>query len=252
MPRVANDPCRSSIRWRVHAEPSRMTRNPNRSIHSVDMRLEHQGIADSRLEQFSRALVSWFDPDRRPFPWRNSDSLYYVTICEVLLQRTNAEKVAIATGKLFGTFPEPGDLAHAPTDTLVRLLKPLGLPHRIEQVRQIAATFALAQEERRQVTIDTLSRLPGVGPYCLAAARVLALNERAALIDEHVLRVFRRVFSVHAPSRRHPTQTLRDFAVRLVPASQAKVYSLAILDLGRLVCRPRSPKMLGMPHPVHV
>ena len=191
--------------------------------------------------------MRWYKPDRRPFPWRGSHDLYYVTICEVLLQRTNAEKVATAAGQLFLKFPEPKDLAHAQEDALMQVLKPLGLPHRIEQVRRIALTFTHAQQNGRDITSDDLSELPGVGPYSLAAVRVLALNQREALIDEHVLRVLRRVFSVHAPPRRHPTKALTAFAERLVPPSQARPYNLAILDLGRLVCRPREPRCSECP-----
>ena len=208
---------------------------------------EYQWVSESKCEYFSRAMVRWYRSDRRPFPWRESDSLYYVTVCEVLLQRTNAEKVATVTNQLFQKFPEPKDLANAEQAELARILQPLGLPHRIERVRQIALTFTLAREEGREITNDDLNGLPGVGPYSLAAVRVLVLNQHEALIDEHVLRVLRRVFTIHAPPRRHPTKALREFARRLVPPSRAKAYNLAILDLGRLVCRPKEPQCSGCP-----
>ena len=201
-----------------------------------------QRVADSRLQKFTRALVRWYDPDRRPFPWRQSNDPYYVAVCEILLQRTNAEKVATAVDKLFCAFPEPDDLARASRSGLAQILQPLGLPHRIEQIRQVAFTFATARERETEINADDLSRLPGIGPYSLAAVRVLALDQADALIDEHVLRVLRRVFSVHAPPRRHPTKALRQFAKQLVPPRSAKAYNLAILDLGRLICRPRRPK----------
>lgn len=199
-------------------------------------------VSKSKRKEFSTRLVAWYDENRRPFPWRHSSDPYYVTVCEVLLQRTNAEKVAMAVRELFQRFPEPDDLAGASAAAVAQVLRPLGLPHRVRQVRQIAITFARSRADKRLVGSEELSGLPGVGPYVLAAVRVLALGEREALIDEHVLRVLRRVFSICAPARRHPTKALREFCFSLVPADAPKQYNLAILDLGRLVCRPTNPR----------
>ncbi len=195
-----------------------------------------------RAEAFARAVVTWYDPQRRPFPWRYSSDPYYVTICEVLLQRTNAEKVVGVAQELFRRFPSPRSLAVADPEQLRELLRPLGLPARAQWVRQIAAAFVQAEREGRSVGPLDLERLPGVGPYVASAVRVLVFRSDEAVIDEHVLRVLRRVFGVPAPARRHPTRELRRFADSLVPPGQAREYNMGLLDLGRLVCRPTRPR----------
>lgn len=201
---------------------------------------------DKRLA-FSQALVDWYDPTRRPFPWRQSADVFYVTVCEVMLQRTNAEKVDKAAGQLFDRFPTARAVADAPESELADILKPLGLPRRVQHVRQIASAFAAASDEGRVMAADELRGLPGVGPYVFAAVRALVLGEVDAVIDEHVLRIFRRVFGLRAPARRHPTKGLRAFALGLVPPRHIREYNLAILDLGRLVCRPTHPKIAECP-----
>lgn len=191
---------------------------------------------------FSRSLLEWYEASRRPFPWRNSSDPYYVTVCEVLLQRTNAEKVVAVARELFRRFPSAHALASAEVEEIKQLILPLGLPRRATQIRAIATAFASAERQHGRLALDELQELPGVGPYVAAAVRVIACGQLDALIDEHVLRVLRRVFSVEAPARRHPNRDLIEFARALVPTHSPKEYNLSLLDLGRLVCRPRKPK----------
>lgn len=188
--------------------------------------------------------MRWYRPERRPFAWRSSRDAFHVTVCEVLLQRTNAEKVAPVSAALLTRYPTARALARAPLTCVKRLLHPLGLPRRAIQLRAIAKAFAVAGASTRPQSDAELQALPGIGPYCSAAIRVLAYGEADALVDEHVLRVFRRVFSVIAPARRHPTAYIRALSKSLVPigAMAAKEYNLGILDLGRLVCRPTDPR----------
>lgn len=207
----------------------------------------YEEIEAWKRHAFASALAAWYDPNCRPFPWRASRDAFYVTVCEVLLQRTNAEKVAPAAKRLFSEYPTPNCLAEADLADIAAILQPLGLPQRVQQVRDIAAAFATGRRQDRELTQEELSKLMGVGPYVLAAVRVIALGERDAVIDEHVLRIFRRVFSVPAPTRRHPTKGLVAFARELVPLDQVIEYNLGILDLGRLVCRPSNPRCFECP-----
>lgn len=210
----------------------------------IEMALAHPTSTreEERRAAFTTALTAWYDPTLRPFKWRDSSDLYFVTVCEVLLQRTNAEKVAAASAELFLRFPQPEDLSVADAGEVAHILQPLGLPRRVGQLQVISRAFAHSRREGRVLSTEELRELPGVGPYVLAATRVLALGEVDAVIDEHVLRIFRRVFSIPAPARRHPTRALIGFARELVPPAKAREYNLAILDLGRLVCRPTNPR----------
>jgi A/G-specific adenine glycosylase len=204
-------------------------------------------VEERKREEVSRLLTRWYDPARRPFPWRDSSNVFYVTVCEVLLQRTNAEKVALAADELFRRYPTAQEMASADEIELARILQPLGLPRRVRHIQEIARAFASDAPRATPLGPVELAQLPGVGPYVLAAVKVLALGEPDAVIDEHVLRVLRRVFGVHAPARRHPTRALENFARSLVPAARARSYNLALLDLGRLVCRPNNPKCCECP-----
>jgi len=204
------------------------------------------GQLPSNQNTFVQALVLWYRPDRRPYPWRESKDLYFVTVCELLLQRTNAEKVLPVVQELFEKFPSADSLANGNSGQVATILRPLGLQKRVCQVINIAQMFAKWGRDGHIVDTQTLMKLPGIGPYSSAAISVLALGRREALIDEHALRILQRVFDLPIHPRRHPTKATKEFATALVP-SQAREYNLGLLDLGRLVCRPRRPCCLNCP-----
>ena len=205
------------------------------------------GQPDSQTAIFVREIVAWYRPDRRPFPWRVSTDTYYVTVCEVLLQKTNAEKVAVVAQRLFTMFPSPKALADGEPGLVEDVLRPLGLRKRASQVREIARAFAGNNHQNDRLDPESLMRLPGVGRYTSAAVGVIALGRPEALIDEHVLRIFRRVFDLVAPPRRHPTKSTREFARTLVPVGKAREYNLGLIDMGRLACRPSRPRCWECP-----
>ena len=103
---------------------------------------------DSKEAKFVQQIMSWYCVDRYPFPWRNSDDPYYVTVCELLLQRTNVEKVLPVAQELFDLFPTASILANGDRFTIARVLRPLGLYQRVDQLIGIASAFAhLTREE---------------------------------------------------------------------------------------------------------
>lgn len=198
------------------------------------------GIA--RVRKFTEALVGWYEPARRPYPWRDSTDPYYVTVCEVFLQRTNAEKVEGVAREFFARFPKPEDVCSGEVQDIERILRPLGLPRRVPQIVEIAAVFADSHARGRDVTEENLRLLPGVGPYTQSALRVMVFGQRDAMVDEHVIRVLRRVFSVPFPPRHYPNRQVREFALGVVSEANPKAYNLALLDLGRLICRKTNPR----------
>ena len=204
------------------------------------------GQSTHQEAKFVQKIVSWYCPDRYPFPWRNSQDLYFVTICEMLLRRTNVEKVVPVADELLRLFPSPLALANGDRNIIGRILKPLGLNQRVDQVMCVASAFVGLTRNDVERKPEILGQLPGVGPYTAAAVRVLTMERCEPLIDEHVIRILRRVFDLPAKSRRHPSKETREFAARLVPR-QTKQYNLGLLDLGRTICKPRNPNCRQCP-----
>jgi A/G-specific adenine glycosylase len=137
-------------------------------------------------------------------------------------------------------YPTPAALARAKDADLYPLLAPLGLRWRARNI------VAVAQELRQVPAPEfgnpaALKELTGVGEYVANAVRIMAFNRRAMVIDTNVIRVLGRYwgFRVHPEARRD--QRFRELAGVCVPTSDPKSYTLALLDLGAMICTPQQP-----------
>ncbi len=108
----------------------------------------------------------------REFPWRGTSDPYAVLIGELLLQRTRAEQVEPVYREFLRRWPSAAALGRARSTSLRRVLHPLGLTKRAEQIERLAV--ALGELEEVPGDPDTLALLPGVGPYVAHAVPVFA------------------------------------------------------------------------------
>ena len=139
------------------------------------------------------ALLRWFEPRRHAYPWRGSRDPYAVWISEVMLQQTQAARVAVAYPRFLRRFPTVGSLARASRATVLRAWGDLGYNRRAVALSDAARVVVREHGGRFPRETDALDRLPGVGPYTAAAVASLAFGEPVAAVDTNVRRVVARV-----------------------------------------------------------
>ncbi len=91
--------------------------------------------------------------------------------------------------------------------------------------------------------IDALLALPGVGAYTARAVAAFAFGQRVPVVDTNVRRVIAR--AVGGAGEAGPPSITRDLAAVEAqlpddPAHAAR-FSVAIMELGALVCTARAP-----------
>jgi A/G-specific adenine glycosylase len=97
-------------------------------------------------------------------------------------------------------------------------------------------------------TIDELMTLPYVGRYAASAVASVVFEQRAAVLDANVARVYQRLFGLPALRVRiTDAKHLWDLADRMVSPKTAKEFNWAILDLGGTVCTARAPRCRECP-----
>jgi A/G-specific adenine glycosylase len=98
-------------------------------------------------------------------------------------------------------------------------------------------------------TEDELLTLPGVGSYTAAAVATFAFGERTTVVDTNIRRVLARVVAGQEYAAPSPTRAELTVAAGLVPqdAVDARTWSVAVMELGALVCSARSPRCSGCP-----
>lgn len=185
----------------------------------------------SELEhRFQEDLLEWGEENRREYPWRELDrTLYEVFVAEFFLTQTPADNVAAVYPGFLERFPTLDEITEASEDELVEAIEPLGFQNmRAGALKQIASAHDHLPTEP-----ELLMDLPRVGQYVANATLCFARGDRLPVLDRNVKRVYGRVFRGDWPETETDQLT---FTQRVVP-EEARVYNLALLDFGAMICQ---------------
>jgi len=195
-----------------------------------------------RKEQvFSTLLLAWYDKNKRDLPWRLSPSNpYYTWLSEIMLQQTTVATVVPYFYAFVEKWPTVQDLAGASLDEVLVAWQGLGYYSRARNLHRCAQ---LLVENFPVIEADFL-KLPGIGPYTAAAIASIAFDQKAAAVDGNVVRVLSRYFAIKTP---HPVQEVKEKLLPLVPEKRCGDFTQALMELGALICRPKSPMCSACP-----
>ncbi len=204
----------------------------------------------SEMSDLHEPLLQWYDEHARELPWREpSASPWSVLVSELMLQQTPVARVLPVHEAWLARWPTPADLAAEPTGEAVRAWGRLGYPRRA--LRLHAAAVVITAEHDGVVPDDlaALRALPGVGEYTAAAVATFAFGQRHAVLDTNVRRVLTRVVGGEELPGVSLTRAERERAVALLPDDEptAATWSIAVMELGALVCTALRPRCEACP-----
>ncbi|HEY7043929.1 MAG TPA: A/G-specific adenine glycosylase [Nocardioidaceae bacterium] len=191
-----------------------------------------------------KRILAWYDDHRRALPWRDpSAEPWAVMVSEVMLQQTQVARVLPVYDAWMRRWPRPSALAAEPAGEAVRMWGRLGYPRRALRLHAAAVAVDAEYDGIVPRTYDGLRALPGVGDYTANAVLAFAYRQRAVVLDTNVRRVHGRVFGgVPCPPRAVAAAERRTAAAVLPDeAETAARWSVAVMELGALVCTARSP-----------
>lgn len=195
-------------------------------------------------------ILDWYAQEARDLPWREpGTSPWGVLVAEVMLQQTPVKRVEPVWRQWMSRWSSPAALAGSAPGDAVHAWGRLGYPRRA--LRLHAAALAMVERHRGEVpdTPQELLALPGVGTYTAAAVSAFAFGLRATVVDTNVRRVFARIVDGTAQAAPSLTRAEMDLATGLLPgeADVARTWSVAVMELGALVCSARSPRCPDCP-----
>lgn len=199
-------------------------------------------------QPFAAAVQQWYAANARDLPWRRPEATpWAVVVSEFMLQQTPVARVEPIWREWLGRWPTPASLAAEPAGEAVRAWGRLGYPRRA--LRLHAAATAMVERHGGEVPGDVASllALPGVGAYTAAAVAAFAFGARVDVLDTNVRRVYARVFDGRADATGTPTVAERAAALARVPTADPARFSVAVMELGALVCRARTPSCSECP-----
>src|SRR5690606_12034848 len=92
----------------------------------------------------ARRLLSWYDREKRPLPWRVDADPYRVWVSEILLQQTRVEVVAPRYLRFLGRFPDVAALAAAREEEVLAEWSGLGYYRRARALHAAARQIVAA------------------------------------------------------------------------------------------------------------
>jgi A/G-specific adenine glycosylase len=190
--------------------------------------------SDSTLQH---RLLEWYTGNRRSLPWRGSNDPYAILVSEFMLQQTGVERVRTIYERFLQRFPTFAELAEAPRLDVLRAWAGLGYNRRAVSLHECAKVVVAEYGGQLPRDPRALRRLPGVGPYTVAAIQSFVFHEDVAAIDTNVARVVGRV-------KLGPLATPREaapIANALVPAGASAEWNQALMDLGASICTVARP-----------
>lgn len=189
------------------------------------------------------SVRDWYRVHGRDFLWRRPGMTPWgIYLIEIMAQQTQIERAARVALEWIERWPTPSALAATPPSEVLRAWGRLGYPRRALALHAAATAIATEHGDEVPRELDALLSLPGVGPYTAAAVASFAYGQRVPVVDTNIRRVLvRALLGVETL----PPSTRRDAALMesVLPhdAEEAKIMNVAVMELGALVCTPRSP-----------
>ncbi len=201
-----------------------------------------------RPADLERALLRWFDRERRDLPWRRTRDAYAIWLSEVMLQQTQVSTVIPYWHRFLARFPDVGALAAAPLEEVLSQWKGLGYYSRARNLHRAAQAIVEHHGGQLPRELEALRALPGFGRYTAGAVASIAFGVKAPLVDGNVARVFSRLFELEgATGDRAREARLWATAEAHVSTARPGDWNQALMELGATVCLPKGARCDACP-----
>ena len=200
----------------------------------------------TQAEEFRRALLAWYRHAHRKLPWRETRDPYRVWLSEIMLQQTRVSAALPYYDRFLERFPTIESLAGAPEQDLLAAWSGLGYYSRARNMQKAARK--IVEVGGFPHDYEGIRALAGIGDYTAAAIASICFDLPHAVVDGNVLRVISRL--TNDPGDIQATVVRRRMsaeAAHLLDPSQPAMFNQAMMELGALVCLPKSPQCLLCP-----
>ena len=162
------------------------------------------------------AVMAWGLPLLRDLPWRATRDPWSILVAEVMLQQTQAARVAPRWTRFLERYPTPGACAAAPLADVLGEWQGLGYPRRARDLHRTARLVVEGHGGRLPDDLTALLALPGVGPYTARAVLAFAHGRDVGVVETNIARVLART-----SGRRLTATAAQQLADAAVPAARA-------------------------------
>ena len=190
------------------------------------------------LSAIVEPLLSWFEDNKRPLPWRADSEPYHVWISEIMLQQTRIEAVMGYYARFLCALPDVKSLSEVEDDALMKLWEGLGYYSRARNLKKAAIAVVTDHGGAFPRTYAELMKLPGIGEYTAGAIASICFDEKVPAVDGNVLRVIARLQGSYENVLLPEVKKKVKNELAAIMPRQAGAFNEALMELGELVCLP--------------
>jgi A/G-specific adenine glycosylase len=185
------------------------------------------------------AILAWYSVHGRALAFRRTTDPYAVLVSEGMAQQTQAARAAEHWERFMTRFPTVESLAASTPADVLRAWQGLGYDRRALALWRAAGVIVERHGGQVPDSIETLERLPGIGPYTARAVAAIAFGRRIGAVDVNVGRVLGRLAGGRDAIPRRDIQAVADAAAA---STHPGTWTHALMDLGATICRARGPR----------
>jgi A/G-specific adenine glycosylase len=200
----------------------------------MEMTKEYTRIAGS--------LSEWYIMNQRDLPWRKTIDPYRIWVSEIMAQQTRISVLVPYYERFMERFPDVFKLAEADIEEVLVLWAGLGYYSRAHNLHKAALKLVQEHAGKFPQDLKSIRSLPGIGEYTAGAIASISFGQMEPAVDGNVKRVYARLMLDESEvasgvMKRNATE----FVEGLMPRAQPAVLTQALMELGALLCTPKSP-----------
>jgi len=185
-------------------------------------------------------ILAWYASDHRELPFRRSREPWPTLVAEVMLQQTQAGRIADRFDAFLDRYPTPQAMAAASPARVLADWSGLGYNRRALNLHAAAGRITA---DGWPTTVAGLEALPGIGAYSARAIASIALGQPVGAVDTNVRRWLVRRFAA-VPHGRAGLQALADglaTAANSPSPVETATWTHATMEFGARICTARNP-----------
>jgi A/G-specific adenine glycosylase len=195
------------------------------------------------IYRLQTALLCWYQQNHRKLPWRETKNPYRIWVSEVMLQQTQVKTVVSYYQNFIRQFPTIKKLAEAELQSVLKAWEGMGYYARARNLLKAAHIIIKEHDGKIPKAYNDIHSLPGVGDYIAAAVLSIAYKKPHAVVDGNVKRVLARLLCVkEAVNVSSFDKLFQAKATALLEKNKPDIFNQAMMELGALVCKPKTPE----------
>lgn len=203
-------------------------------------------------QAFQINLINWFEKEKRSMPWRLNQDPYRVWVSEIMLQQTRVDTVIPYYERFMTLFPTVQALAEAKEQDVLKAWEGLGYYSRARNLQTAAIQVMETFDGVIPANTKLLGNLKGIGPYTKGAIMSIAFDVPEPAVDGNVMRVLSRILNISDDIALPKTRKVFEHVVNeIISQDNPSAFNQGLMELGALVCTPKSPMCLLCPVQEH-